>query len=212
MIVCLARRPLRTAFGEWTEILYHDGLKECIALVHGAVESKRDVPVRVHSDCISAHVFNSIECDCREQLMMTQVMIREHGCGVIVWMDQDGRGNGHMALMRAARLATEESISQTDAYQRLGYPSDQRRYEQAAAVLVDLGVESIVLLSDSPTKVAALRTSGVRVTGAKSVAVDLAAYPQLREYYADKIARGYTLPINGRNPLPAAESGGVAHE
>jgi GTP cyclohydrolase II len=205
MITCLARRSLRTRFGEWTEILYYDGSKECIALVYGTVKGKREVPVRVHSDCISAHVFNSLECDCREQLILAQITIQEHGHGALVWLDQDGRGNGHMALMHAARLATEDSISQTAAYERLGYPGDRRCYEQAAAVILDLGVGSIVLLSDSPAKVAGLRACGVHVAGTRSVAVDLAEYPQLREYYADKIARGYTVPVMESRP---ATSGG----
>ncbi|MBO2457375.1 hypothetical protein [Actinomadura violacea] len=193
MVRRLAERSLRTTFGVWREILYYDGHDQAIVLVHGDVEGAADVPCRVHSDCISAHVFNSVECDCREQLISAQIFIKEHGRGVIVWLDQDGRGNGHMALMLAADLAERESIPQTEAYVRLGYAADRRTYHGAAAVLHDLGVGSVLLLSDSPDKAKGLRDRDVTVSGTHSVAVDLEEHPALRPYYEDKLARGYTI-------------------
>lgn len=202
MIVRLAERSLRTQFGDWAEVLYYDGDAECVALVYGTVSGQSRVPFRVHSDCISAHVFNSIECDCREQLAIAQIAIQEYGCGAILWLDQDGRGNGHMALMLAASLATAESIPQTEAYEKLGFSPDARHYGQAAAVIADLGILSIELLTDSPEKASALRDCGINVESTKSVSLDLVAHPQLRAYYADKVARGYSLPLTsdaGRN-------------
>ncbi|TDD32000.1 GTP cyclohydrolase [Actinomadura sp. KC06] len=193
MIKRLAERPLRTAFGVWREILYYDGQDQLIVLVLGDVDGASDVPCRIHSDCISAHVFNSVECDCREQFISAQVFIKEQGCGVIIWLDQDGRGNGHMALMLAASLAERESIPQTEAYVRLGYAADRRTYNAAAAVLHDLRVGSVLLLSDSPGKAEGLTDRNIAVSGMHSVAVDLEEHPGLRAYYEDKMARGYTI-------------------
>jgi len=75
MIVRIAEGPLRTKFGMFLEILYYDGQTESIALVMGNVEQGKDVLCRIHSQCLSAHVFNSIECDCREQMAMAQCLI-----------------------------------------------------------------------------------------------------------------------------------------
>ena len=101
MIIRLGTRELRTKFGTYKEILYYDGQKESIALVMGDVEDGENILCRVHSHCIGAHVFNSIECDCREQMEAAQAMIEKEGCGVIVWLDQEGKGNGHLALMQS---------------------------------------------------------------------------------------------------------------
>lgn len=192
-IARLAERPLSTAFGVWREILYYNGLAESFALVHGQVAGRESVPCRVHSACVSSHIFNSIECDCREQMALAQAMIRELGHGVIIWLDQDGRGNGHLALMLVAKLSAEQGISQTDAYRKLGYGDDQRHYGAATAILHDLGVTSVRLISSSPAKVSALAAGGIEVTGLLPVSVDLDEYPQLRAYYADKVARGYAF-------------------
>ncbi len=183
-------------FGTWREIFYYDGLTDSFALVYGQVADQPAVPCRIHSACLSAHVFNSIECDCREQMAIAQAMIQKLGYGVIIWLDQDGRGNGHLALMLAAKLSAETGIPQTDAYRHLGYGVDQRRYLAATAILRDLAVASVRLISNSPAKASALGADGIEVIDMLPVAVDLADYPQLRAYYADKAARGHAFPAN----------------
>jgi GTP cyclohydrolase II len=193
VIVRLAERTLHTIFGDWQEILYYDGGRESIALVYGDVRDQESVLCRIHSDCISAHVFNSVECDCRDQMIMAQTLIQDRGRGVVIWLDQDGRGNGHMALMMAAKLATDRGISQTEAYRQLGFREDARRYTEAGAILDELGVRSIWLLSNSPDKVRDLVDSGLAVAGSEALALDLRDHPQLREYYRDKVARGHTI-------------------
>ncbi|MEU7740820.1 hypothetical protein [Nonomuraea sp. NPDC049158] len=194
-IVRLAERPLTTKFGSWREILYYDGTAESIALVHGEVSGQEEVPCRVHSACISAHVFNSIECDCREQMAASQATIQEHGRGVVIWLDQEGRANGHFALMLATQLSAEEGIPQTEAYRRLGYGDDQRHYEQATAILYDLRVTSVRLLTNSPAKAGAIAGDGIKVANLLPVAVDLERHPQLRDYYRDKINHGHILDM-----------------
>jgi len=119
MIVRLAEGPLRTRFGTFQEVLYYDGQQETIALVMGNVYQTEHVLCRLHSHCLAAHVFNSIECDCREQMELAQALIEHRGTGVIIWLDQEGRGNGHFALIKS-RALQEQGMSQTEAYVQLG--------------------------------------------------------------------------------------------
>jgi GTP cyclohydrolase II len=195
MIVRLAERPLKTKFGDFQEILYYDGQKESIALVMGNVENSINILCRIHSSCISAHVFNSIECDCREQMEISQNLIREESKGVIIWLDQEGRGNGHFALINAAKLAMTERITQTEAYRRLGFSDDARKFTRAAAILNDLKVKSVILLTNNPDKANDLMKDGVSVVSTKRVVVDTNNNNNLREYYTDKIARGHNIEM-----------------
>src|SRR2546422_5849044 len=134
MIVRLAEGSLRTKFGTFLEILYYDGQKESIAIVMGDVRGQDHVLCRLHSHCVAAHIFNSIECDCREQMELAQAMIEQQGAGVIIWLDQEGRANGHLALLRSRALQAQ-GLSQTEAYVQLGYAADARQYASAAAIL-----------------------------------------------------------------------------
>jgi len=197
MITRLAERPLTTKYGSFTEVLYYDGLKESLAIVMGQVVDSENVLCRVHSACISAHVFNSIECDCREQMETSQELISQAGKGIIIWLDQEGRGNGHFALINSAKLATNENITQTEAYKRLGFSEDARSFVRAAEILNDLRIKSVVLLTNNPEKAKDLVRDGIRVSNTLRVAVDVKDNANLRKYYADKIARGHDLKIEG---------------
>ena len=110
MIIRLAEGTLRTRFGTFTEILYYDGQKETIALVMGDVAHRENVLCRVHSQCISGHIFNSIQCDCREQMGMAQLLIQEAGSGVIIWLDQEGRNKGWACHCRDSASHTIDII------------------------------------------------------------------------------------------------------
>ena len=101
MIKRLAERELRTKFGTFTEVLYYDGRKESIAIVMGDVDGGEDILCRVHSHCVGAHLFNSIECDCREQMAAAQAAIEKAGRGIVIWLDQEAKGNGHLALIQS---------------------------------------------------------------------------------------------------------------
>jgi GTP cyclohydrolase II len=193
MIVRLADRELKTRFGVFQEYLYYDGQSESAALVMGDVKGQAAVLCRVHSACMAAHVFNSIECDCREQMEIAQSLIQAAGRGVIIWLDQEGRGNGHYALIQAARYAEEHSVPQTEAYRTLGFSEDARSYASAAAILSDLGVESIVLITNNPEKVNLLTRDGVNVAGTKPAVMDVRENETLRKYYADKKSRGHQV-------------------
>src|SRR5688572_19505172 len=114
MIKRLAHRELKTKFGTFTEILYYDGRRESIAIMMGDVAGGDDILCRVHSHCIGAHVFSSVECTCREEMEAAQEMIRTDGRGVIIWLDQEGKGNGHLALIESIRFKKEHG--QAKAY------------------------------------------------------------------------------------------------
>ena len=194
MIVRLAEGSLRTKFGTFLEILYYDGQKESIAIVMGDVRGQDHVLCRLHSHCVSAHIFNSIECDCREQMEIAQALIEQQGAGVIIWLDQEGRGNGHLALVRSRALQAQ-GLSQTEAYVQLGYAADARQYASAAAILQDLGVKSVVLMTNSPHKIESLQAAGITVSGTQPVALDLSANERLRQFYEDKIAQGHRIHL-----------------
>ena len=168
MIVRVAEGTLKTKFGTYDQFLYYDGQKEIIALVMGEVAEQESVLCRVHSQCIHGHVFNSIECDCREQMEMSQRLIQEAGRGVIIWLDQEGKNNGHMALLLSRKLK-DEGLPQGEAYTRLGYPADARSYVRAAEILHELGVRSITLLTNNPDKLSQLREDGLVITGTQSL-------------------------------------------
>ena len=163
MTIRLAERKLRTRFGEFTEILYYDGQSESIALVMGDVRGQTEVLCRIHSACIGGHVFNSVECECAAEITAAQRDIQEAGTGVIVYLDQEGKGNGHLALMRSIPFK-ELGLNQSDAYQKAGYPADARTYRPAAGILADLGVVSVVLLTSNAGKADELRDLRITVS------------------------------------------------
>lgn len=166
MNIRLSERDLQTKFGTFKEILYYDGRQESIALVMGDVENGENIFCRVHSHCIGAHVFNSVECTCREEMEGAQVLIEREGSGVIIWLDQEGKGNGHLALIESIRYKKE--FGQAEAYVKAGYVADARDYRPAADILKDLKVQSIVLLSGSSEKADDLRQVSIHVTGVES--------------------------------------------
>jgi GTP cyclohydrolase II len=195
MVIRLAEAPLHTKFGTFVEILYYDGQQESIAIVMGDVRQHDNVLCRLHSHCVSAHLFNSIDCDCREQMERAQAMIEQQGTGVIIWLDQEGRGNGHLALLRSRALQAQ-GLSQTEAYVQLGYAADARQYVSAAAILQDLGVKSVVLMTNSPHKTGSLQAAGITIAGTRPLVLEAEVNDRLRRFYADKIAQGHRIDLS----------------
>ena len=168
MIIRLTERDLKTKFGTFREILYYDGQAESIAIVMGDVAGREDVLCRVHSHCTGAHVFNSVECECREEMERSQFLIEQIGRGVVIWLDQEGKGNGHLALM-ASIPYKKQGFPQAEAYKRAGFEADNRSYRPAAEILLDLQIESIVLLANSASKADDLRRYSINVSGIKEL-------------------------------------------
>lgn len=164
MIVKIAEGNLKTKFGEYREMLFYDGQKESIALVMGDVAGAEAVLCRVHSSCIFGHVFNSIECDCREQMEISQQLIQQEGKGIIIWLDQEGKGNGHYALLKSVEHK-RRGLPQADAYEAAGFKKDARDYRAAAEMLKEMEVKSIRMLTNNPRKIETLARYGIQVVG-----------------------------------------------
>ena len=131
-------------------------------MVLGDVQGEAAVLCRVHSSCIYGHYFNSIECDCRQQMEDAQQRIQAAGKGIIILLDQEGKGNGHLALIKSLEFK-RQGIPQADAYEAAGFKRDARDFSQAAEILKHLGVQSVCLLTDNPKKSDTLRQYGVEV-------------------------------------------------
>ena len=121
-----------------------------------------DPLVRIHSQCLTGDVFGSLRCDCRQQLEMALSMISQHGVGVLVYEQQEGRGIGLMAKLQAYQLQ-DAGLDTVEANERLGFKADQREFALPAQVLRALGITRVRLLSNNPDKVAALENAGVAV-------------------------------------------------
>lgn len=168
MIAKLAEGNLKTKYGEYREILFYDGQKESIALIMGEVADGEEVLCRVHSSCLFGHAFNSIECDCREQMEISQQLIQREGRGVVIWLEQEGKGNGHFALLKSVEHK-RLGLKQADAYEAVGFKSDARDFRAAAEILKALGVKSIRMLTDNLGKVDTLKLHGIHVAGTKAI-------------------------------------------
>jgi GTP cyclohydrolase II len=168
----------------------YDG-SEPLAIVQGDVAGMADVPVRVHDECLTSEVLGSLKCDCREQLDFALGYIRDHAPGVVIYLRQEGRGIG-LANKIAAYALQEQGHDTVDANRLLGLPDDARRYEGAAAILRDLGVQSIRLMTNNPRKVARLESLGVQITD--RIPVLMATNPHNVGYLEAKQARmGHVL-------------------
>jgi GTP cyclohydrolase II len=170
MIIRLAERDLKTRFGIFREILYYDGQTESIALVMGNVEGQENVFCRIHSSCVSAHVFNSVECECREEMEMSQFLIEREGKGVIVYLDQEGKGNGHLALM-ASIPHKKAGLKQSEAYEKVGFEADARSFRPAVEILSDLKIKSVILLTNNPDKADELKKASINVSETKDLTI-----------------------------------------
>ena len=161
-MVEIAKTELNTSFGVFKEILFSDGSKNVIVLIKGNLENSENVLCRIHSHCISAHYFFSIECSCGKQMAFSQKIIEEEGQGIIIWLEQEGRGNGHYAKIQAEKYK-KAGFSQSEAYNKAGYPSDNRQYYDVKTILDILKVKSISLISSSKNKKTSLENIGVKV-------------------------------------------------
>jgi GTP cyclohydrolase II/3,4-dihydroxy 2-butanone 4-phosphate synthase/GTP cyclohydrolase II len=135
---------------------------EHMAIVAGEVAGREDVLCRVHSECWTGETLGSRKCDCRAQLDAALEAIRQAGHGVVVYLRQEGRGIGLGNKIRAYALQSQGADT-VEANEALGFASDLRSYEIAAAILSDLGVGSVALLTNNPSKLEGLAASGVRV-------------------------------------------------
>ncbi len=160
--------------------------KEHLALILGEVEDKQDVLVRVHSECFTGDVFGSRRCDCGDQLHQAMRQIADEGEGVLLYLRQEGRGIGLLDKLRAYNLQ-DQGYDTVEANLLLGHQADERDYTVAARMLEDLGVRSIRLLTNNPSKITHLQELGVEVNA--RVPVEAAIYADNAQYLFTKVQR-----------------------
>lgn len=175
-------------------MLFYDGQKESFALIMGDVSGEEEVLCRVHSSCIFAHHFNSIECDCREQMEISQQLIQKEGKGVIIWLDQEGKANGHFALLKS-KEHKKMGVSQAESYKAVGFKEDARDFTKAAEILKELNVKSIRMLTNNPKKTTSLTQHGVKVVSVTPITIDLGENIELRKDLEDKMKEGHTYDL-----------------
>ncbi|HEX5631666.1 MAG TPA: bifunctional 3,4-dihydroxy-2-butanone-4-phosphate synthase/GTP cyclohydrolase II [Gemmatimonadales bacterium] len=181
----VAEARLPTQHGEFRIIGYHNDVDkaEHVALVMGEVSGERDVLVRMHSKCLTGDVFHSQRCDCGEQLEGAMRMIGEAGKGVIVYLDQEGRGIGLLNKLRAYELQ-DSGADTVQANQKLGFAPDLRNYGIGAQILRDLGLSSIRIMTNNPRKLVGLDGYGLEIT--ERVPLVAAANQENKGYLAVK--------------------------
>ena len=167
---------------------------EHVALIKGEWTADEPVLVRVHSSCITGDIFGSARCDCGEQLHRAMRMVEAEGKGVILYLNQEGRGIGLMAKIAAYKLQ-EQGYDTVDANIHLGYDPDERDYGVGAQILSNLGVHKMRLLTNNPVKRVGLEAYGLEIV--ENVPIEIAANPYNERYLRTKAERmGHTLHLN----------------
>jgi 3,4-dihydroxy 2-butanone 4-phosphate synthase/GTP cyclohydrolase II len=160
----VAEAGLPTEVGEWRVVAYRNDVDkhEHIALVFGEVGPDSSVLVRMHSKCLTGDVFHSLRCDCGWQLETAMKMIAKEGKGVVVYLDQEGRGIGLLNKLKAYELQ-DQGIDTVEANERLGFKPDLRNYGIGAQILLDLGLKTIRPITNNPRKLVGLEGYGLTI-------------------------------------------------
>ncbi len=160
----VAEARLPTSFGAWRVVGYRNDVDphEHVALVYGDIEDGEDLLVRIHSRCLTGDVFHSLRCDCGWQLDKAMEMISTDGRGVIVYLDQEGRGIGLLNKLKAYELQ-DRGADTVEANEQLGFKPDLRNYGIGAQILLDLGVKSIRPITNNPRKMVGLEGYGIHL-------------------------------------------------
>jgi GTP cyclohydrolase II len=152
--------------------------ENAVALVMGDIFSEAPI-VRIHSQCLTGDVFHSLRCDCRQQLELALEKIADAGSGILLYEHQEGRGIGLMAKLRAYELQ-DQGFDTVEANLELGYKPDCREFELPAAILKQMGVTSVRLITNNPEKVAALEAVGISVV--ERISAEVEPEDTFREY------------------------------
>lgn len=186
---------LPTEYGDFEMIAYTDknSGEEHLALIKGEWDEKEPVLTRVHSSCITGDIFGSCRCDCGPQLQEAMRMIEKEGKGVIVYMNQEGRGIGMMNKLKAYKLQ-EEGLDTIEANEKLGFKPDQRDYGIGAQILRDVGVRKMRLMSNNPKKRTGLIGYGLEIV--ENVPLEIESNVHNAKYMQTKKDRmGHTLKL-----------------
>jgi GTP cyclohydrolase II len=183
--VC-ARVP--TAVGEFQLCVYSNNLddKDHLALIMGDPGGRSSVLVRIHSECFTGDVLGSRRCDCGEQLQRAMELVALEGQGVILYLRQEGRGIGLTEKLKAYNLQ-DDGLDTVEANLALGHQADERDYSMAAAMLDDLGIYSVRLMTNNPTKILDLQAMGIKVE--ERIPLVPTVYRDNQQYLVTKILR-----------------------
>jgi GTP cyclohydrolase II len=144
-------------------------IESAVALTYGDLKASPPL-VRIHSQCLTGDVFHSLRCDCHDQLHLALGMIAAEGAGILLYEQQEGRGIGLMAKLRAYELQ-DQGLDTIEANEQLGYEADYRHFELPAEILKHLGITSVRLMTNNPDKVSSLETAGIEVVERVSAAI-----------------------------------------
>lgn len=199
-VVAVADLPTR--FGRFQLVGFwnnRDG-KEHVAMVSGEVVGREDVPVRLHSECLTGDVMGSLRCDCRDQLTAGLEAIRAEGRGALLYLRQEGRGIGLINKIRAYALQ-EQGLDTVEANLALGFRDDERDYAVAAHMLHSLGVASVRLVTNNPEKARQLTQHRVKVAGRIPHVIPP---NEFNRFYLETKARrsGHLIDLAGAPRLP----------
>jgi 3,4-dihydroxy 2-butanone 4-phosphate synthase/GTP cyclohydrolase II len=181
----VAQADLPTEHGGFRIFAYENQLdnETHVALVRGEIGEGNDVLVRVHSKCLTGDVFHSARCDCGAQLETAMARIAEEGRGVLLYLNQEGRGIGLANKIRAYELQ-DQGFDTVEANERLGFKADQRDYGIGAQILTDLGVKTMRLLTNNPRKFVGLQGYGLAISD--TVPLEIPASESTRKYLKAK--------------------------
>jgi 3,4-dihydroxy 2-butanone 4-phosphate synthase/GTP cyclohydrolase II len=160
--------------------------QEHIALIKGEIRTEEAILVRVHSSCVTGDIFGSLRCECGEQLQKAMRRIEEEGCGVVIYLNQEGRGIGLMEKMKAYKLQ-ENGLDTVDANLHLGYQADERDYGVGAQILRQIGVRRMRLMTNNPVKRVGLEAYGLTVE--ENIPIEVTPNPHNAFYMKTKKER-----------------------